>query len=95
MSSPPALKLSETLDLCAASALAKALRTARGHDLELDAADVRRVGGQCLQVLLAAAKAWAADGNALTVSSPSSEFIEGATLLGAPQLVQPNEGPTP
>ena len=90
-----ALKLSETLDLCAASALTEALRTARGQDLEIDASDVRRVGGQCLQVLLAANVAWAADGKALSVSNPSSEFIEGVTLLGAPQLVQPNEGPTP
>jgi len=95
MSDIPALKLSETLDLCAASALTEALRAARGHDLSLDASDVRRVGGQCLQVLLSATAAWAADGKALTVSSPSSEFIEGVTLLGAPQLAQPNEGPTP
>jgi len=87
------LKLSETLDLCAAASLTGALRTARGEDLEVDASDVRRVGGQCLQVLLAAVAAWAADGRALTVSNPSSEFIEGVTLLGAPSLARPNEGP--
>jgi chemotaxis protein CheX len=95
MSGPTsALKLSETLDLCAASSLTEALRAARGQDLELDASDVRRVGGQCLQVLLSATAAWAADGKALSVSNPSSEFIEGVTLLGAPSLGQPNEGPT-
>jgi len=42
---------------------------------------------------LAAVAAWAADGKTLTVSNPSSEFIEGVTLLGAPSLAQPNEGP--
>ncbi len=92
-SSDSALKLSETLDLCAAASLTGALRQARGADLEIDASDVRRVGGQCLQVLLAAVAAWAADGKALNVSNPSSEFIEGVTLLGAPSLAQPNEGP--
>jgi chemotaxis protein CheX len=87
MSGPPsALKLSETLDLCAASSLTEALRAARGQDLELDASDVRRVGGQCLQVLLSATATWAADGHALTLSSPSSDFVEGVTLLGAPAL---------
>ena len=92
-SSDSALKLSETLDLCAAASLTGALRQARGADLEIDASDVRRVGGQCLQVLLAAVAAWAADGKALNVSNPSSEFIEGVTLLGAPSLGQSNEGP--
>jgi chemotaxis protein CheX len=92
--SAPALKLGETLDLCAASSLTEALRAARGRDLEIDASDVRRVGGQCLQVLLSATAAWTADGKAFAISNPSSDFIEGMTLLGAPQLVQPNEGPT-
>ena len=89
----PVVKLSETLDLCAASSLTSALRAARGEDLEIDASDVRRVGGQCLQVLLAAVAAWDADGKAFAVSNPSIEFIEGVTLLGAPSLGQSNEGP--
>ena len=89
----PVLKLGETLDLCAAASLTSALRAARGADLRLDASDVRRVGGQCLQVLLAAASAWEADGKTLAVSNPSIEFIEGVSLLGAPSLGQLNEGP--
>jgi len=78
------LKLAETLDLCAAAPLAGALMALRGRDIEVDASDVRRVGGQCLQVLLAAGKTWAADGHLLNLSNPSPEFIEGMTLLGAP-----------
>jgi len=85
---PPAafLKLGEVLDLCAASSLTRELAALRGQDLKIDASDVRRVGGQCLQVLLSATATWAADGHALTLSTPSGEFIEGVTLLGAPSL---------
>jgi chemotaxis protein CheX len=80
------LKLSETLDLCAAASLTRELVALRGQDLKIDASDVRRVGGQCLQVLLSATTTWAADGRVLTLSAPSGEFIEGVTLLGAPSL---------
>jgi len=80
------LKLSETLDLCAASTLSRELLALRGQDLKIDASDVRRVGGQCLQVLLSATATWAADGRALTLSAPSGEFVEGVTLLGAASL---------
>jgi chemotaxis protein CheX len=79
-----AIKLAETLDLCAAAPLAGALLSLRGHDVEIDASEVRRLGGQCLQVLLAAGKTWAADGHALTFTNPSAEFVDGMALLGAP-----------
>ena len=76
--------LAETLDLCAAAPLASALIALRGHDIVVDASEVRRVGGQCLQVLLAAIKTWAADRHRLELTNPSPEFIEGTALLGAP-----------
>jgi chemotaxis protein CheX len=81
-----ALKLGETLDILAVASLKSDLIALRGRDLTIDASDVRRVGGQCLQVLLSATATWAADGHALTLSSPSSDFVEGVTLLGAPSL---------
>ena len=49
------LALAPILDLKAAGPLRGALLERRGHPLELDAADVQRLGGLCLQVLLAAA----------------------------------------
>ena len=85
-SSAANLKLGETLDLCAAASLTRELIALRGQDLTIDASDVRRVGGQCLQVLLSATATWVADGHTMTFSSPSSDFIEGVTLLGAPSL---------
>ncbi len=79
-----AITLAETLDLCAAGPLAGALMALRGQDLDIDASEVRRVGGQCLQVLLAAGKTWATDGHALTFANPSPDFADGMALLGAP-----------
>ena len=80
------LRLVETLDLPAVVALAGALQAQRGQDLQVDASDVRRIGALCLQVLLSARATWAADGQVLTISNPSSDFIEAMALLGAPSL---------
>ncbi len=81
---PRAFPLDEILDLQAARPLADKLLTRRGEDLELDASEVRRLGGLCLQVLLSADAAWADDGKTLTVAAPSSAFVEGLDRLGAP-----------
>ena len=78
------LTLPEVLDLKAASKLATDLISMRKQELVIDASQVRRVGGQCLQVLLAAIKTWAADRHRLELTNPSPEFIEGTALLGAP-----------
>ena len=80
------LKLAESLDLSAVGALAEALKTMRGQELQIDASDVRRIGALCLQVLLSAKATWTADGQVLNVTHPSGEFIEAITLLGAPAL---------
>jgi len=83
---PTGLKLDASLDMRAASGLAGALLGMRGMDLEVDASEVRRIGGQCLQVLLSAHATWASENHALRIINPSNEFIEGVTLLGAPAL---------
>ena len=77
------LSLTEVLDLRAATPLSQALLARRGADLEVDASEVTRLGGLCLQVLLSAVSTWAADGRALRVVNPSDAFREGARLLGA------------
>lgn len=78
--------LPETLDLRAASALKAALAARRGADLTLNASDVGRLGGLCLQVLLAADAAWRSDGHLLKIASPSEAFSEGARLMAATTL---------
>lgn len=76
------IQLPETLDLIAARPLAQTLLSMRGSDVRLDASQVTRMGGQCLQVLLSAAATWRADHAILEIVSPSPEFIGGLKLLG-------------
>ena len=86
----PALPLPAVLDMRAAAPLAAELLERRGRDIELDASAVQRLGGQCLQVLLAARAAWNADGCGFRIASPSSGFTEGLVLLGAPAFADPS-----
>ena len=74
--------LPPVLDLKAAAPLKAALLERRGHPLELDAADVQRLGGLCLQVLLAAAAAWRSDNVSLRVGPRSEAFIDALRLFG-------------
>lgn len=76
------LQLAEVLDLTAAAPLAQSLIPRRGSDLTIDASKVRRVGAQCLQVLLSAEATWKADGVRLTVENPTDEFLASSELLG-------------
>ena len=80
---PASVRLDPTLDLKAAGPLTREILAARGQDLAVDASEVRRLGGQCLQVLLAAQAAWASDGHALEIREPSPAFVEGVALMGA------------
>jgi chemotaxis protein CheX len=75
--------LPETLNLKAAGGLYADLAAARGHDLALDAGEVQRLGGQCLQVLLAARDAWRSDGFDLSIVNPSDAFTQALRLFGA------------
>lgn len=89
MSEPKTLVLAGSLDMTAAGPLHRELLAARGGPVTLDGAEVRRTGGLCLQVLLAAESAWAADGQPFEVVNPSPEFAEGLALLGAAHLAPP------
>ncbi len=55
------LNLVPVLDLPAASPLRAMLMEHRGSDVEVDASNVERLGGLCLQVLLAAGRTWTLD----------------------------------
>ena len=75
--------LPAVLDMQAASAVLEKFLAARGADIRIGAADVQRVGGQCLQVLLAARAAWESDLNSLVFTDASPEFTAGLEALGA------------
>ncbi|MFI5016115.1 MAG: STAS domain-containing protein [Hyphomicrobiales bacterium] len=76
------LRLPAVLDLTAAAPLTARFLSARGSDLLVDASEVARLGGQCLQVLLAAAKTWDADGAMFEILHPSPDFVEALQHLG-------------
>lgn len=78
-----ALSLPETLDLKASAPLKAAFLERRGGPVEVDAGQVRRLGGLCLQVLLAAKAAWDADGKPFSIQAPSEAFVETTRLFGA------------
>ena len=78
-----ALELPSILDLIAAPSLLEAFISRRGDALAVDASAVQRLGAQCLQVLLAARAAWAADGQKLLLENITDEFSATLELLGA------------
>jgi len=78
--------LGDALDMTAAAPLAKELLGHRGQPISLNAGNVRRLGGQCLQVLLSAQATWAADGQPFEIVEPSLEFAEGLAQMGATDL---------
>ncbi len=79
--------LPAVLDLRAAASLKTELLARRGGPLTLDASGVERLGGLSLQVLISAAKTWAADGQTLTVAPASEAFVEQCRVFGAASLV--------
>jgi chemotaxis protein CheX len=81
------LELPGALDLAAAAPLLAELRTRRGGPLTLDGSNVQRLGGLCLQVLLAAQEAWRADGSEFRLQA-SDAMAQGLRQMGAYQLLE-------
>ncbi|MGC3970546.1 MAG: STAS domain-containing protein [Pirellulales bacterium] len=52
------------------------------QELAIDASDVERVGVQCVQVLIAAARAWETDARAFTFTAVSETFQKTLSLIG-------------
>lgn len=86
-SSNDVLRLAANLDLREAGPMVAALTAARGADLTLDGSQVRRVGGLCLQALLAGRLAWAEDQQVFRIMDPTPEFRDACVRMGAPHLV--------
>lgn len=82
-----ALILPAILDLRAAAPLHAELQTRAGAPLALDAANVERIGGLCLQVLIAAAAAWGAAGHAFEVVHATQSFCDDVRRMGAAELI--------
>jgi chemotaxis protein CheX len=80
------MKLASVLDLAAARPLWAELSGARRQPVEIDASDVERLGGLCLQILLGAQRAWRADGVAFTIANPSQAFTDAVRLMAAEEL---------
>lgn len=76
------LVLPETLDSACAIEVRNMLLERRGSPLVVDAGQVRRTGMQAVQILIAAARTWQADGQSYAVTNPSSEFLDTITLVG-------------
>ncbi len=85
------MRLPQNLDLGAAAPLLSTIKEARGQALQLDASGVDRIGGLCLQVLLAARAQWRTDGVDFSIVNPSAAFAEGVQLMAAVELA-PREG---
>ncbi len=83
----PSYALAEILDSNAAAELASDLLARRGAPLTLDASRVQKLGGLCLQVLLAARASWALDKIPFALSIPSAAFRESLTQFGADPLL--------
>lgn len=80
--SEPELVLPDSLDSSSAASIRDLLLARRGASLVVDAGQVQRVGIQSLQVLLAAAHTWRADGQNYAVRNPSSALLETIALVG-------------
>lgn len=86
----PVLTLPRKLDSSAADDLHHVIDQHRGVALTLDASHCGAPGGLCAQILIAAQKAWAVDGLALRISSPSSAFVDGWSCMGFPSWEDPS-----
>jgi chemotaxis protein CheX len=82
----PELRLPAVLDTAAAPALVQELIALRGGAVCLEAADVTRLGGLCLQALLSARATWAADGQTFQIKNLSPALNETLALCGAEVL---------
>jgi chemotaxis protein CheX len=77
-----ALMLPDCLDSSAVTIVRDMLLKRRGNAIVVDASQVRRVGAQSLQVLIAAARTWQADGHSYRVTNSSPELLDTIALVG-------------
>ena len=79
---PAVILAPEMLDHAATSALAEKLTARRGAPVLVDVSATRFLGGQSLQILLAAARAWRAERTAFDLVNFTPDLDEQSRLLG-------------
>jgi chemotaxis protein CheX len=82
ISSDEALHLPEALDLRTATGLAASILTHQGNQLLLNGSKVKKVGAQCLQILVSAARMWERDGVPFALAEPSDELKNSLAVAG-------------
>ena len=83
------LLLEPVLDLGAAERLHTRLMELRGQPLDIDASQVERLGGLCLQVLISARNTWQADGQSAVIGHASTAFEDAWSMFAAPGFNDP------
>jgi anti-anti-sigma regulatory factor len=76
------LVLAPVLDITAAAPLHAALLAHRGRPLRVEAGEVKRLGGQCLQLLLSAGRTFSADRVPIRLQGASDAFRRDLALFG-------------
>lgn len=79
---PHILKLPAVLDLNAASRLHEQVLALKDKNVAVDASDVVRIGTQCIQILLSAARSWRSMDMTFSVNQSSDAFAKTLQLLG-------------
>ncbi len=79
--------LPERMDIAATELLVRDLLAVRGQPIALDASEVKKLGGRCLQVLISAHITWLADKATLQIESPSSLFKDALVDFGASHIL--------
>lgn len=87
------VRLPASMDIGAARKLWGEIASHRGSSLSLSGECVERIGGLCLQVLLAARASWEAEGTSLTIVTPSAALEAALSLLGASFLLTAGDVP--
>lgn len=83
--------LPDRIDLGNVANLAGEIKARSGGDLVLDGGQVRHLGGLGLQLLLATAAHWRANGWRLDLAPRSDALVEALTLFGiAPDVFDQN-----
>lgn len=82
MSQATQIKLAAALDFRAAGQLRDQFLAQRGKPIEVDGADVQRIGGQCIQVLVSAQRTWTQDGVDFALANPSPEMLRALGYVG-------------
>jgi chemotaxis protein CheX len=89
---PANLALAANLDILAAEPLRSELLALRGQDVTLDASQVERLGGLCLQVLMSAQKTWELDDRGFEITPKSDAFLNQWAAFGGPDRADQAQG---